>query len=147
MSTSRLLYRRNRLLSALVAFAALATLASKLAAQAPAPQPTVELTEQQRLRAQSPGGGLTPGVELPTWPQSASRVGSPVTDTMLASPSPNDWLSWRGTRDGLGFSPLASIDKSNVGTLQLAWSLSLPAGPNTATPLVHDGVIYVHSFG
>lgn len=25
--------------------------------------------------------------------------------------------------------------------------LSLPAGPNTATPLVHDGVIYLHSFG
>jgi alcohol dehydrogenase (cytochrome c) len=66
---------------------------------------------------------------------------------MLANPSPNDWLSWRRTRDGLGFSPLSNIDKTNVGTLQLAWSLSLPAGPNTATPLVHDGVIYVHSFG
>ena len=27
----------------------------------------------------------------------------------------------------------------NVGELQLAWSLALPAGPNAATPLVHDG--------
>jgi alcohol dehydrogenase (cytochrome c) len=108
-----------------------------------------ELTEQQRLRAQSPGGGLTPGVELPRWPEAVSRRTSsaPVTDEMLENPSPNDWLTWRRTRDGLGFSPLTGIDKRNVGSLQLAWSLSLPAGPNTATPLVHDGVIYVHSFG
>ena len=39
-------------------------------------------------------------------------VGSPVTDQMLANPSPNDWLSWRRTHDGLGFSPLSSIDKT-----------------------------------
>jgi hypothetical protein len=38
--------------------------------QAQAPQAAApELTEQQRLRAQSPGGGLTPGVTLPTWPE------------------------------------------------------------------------------
>jgi len=118
--------------------------------QAPTPRPTAaELTEQQRLRAQSPGGGLTPGVALPRWaePSTASGATAPVTDALLANPSPGDWLTWRRTHDGLGFSPLASIDKRNVGALQLAWSLSLPAGPNTATPLVHDGVIYVHSFG
>ena len=66
---------------------------------------------------------------------------------MLADPSPGDWLTWRRTHDGLGFSPLTHIDKNNVSGLQLAWSLALPPGPNTATPLVHDGVIYVHSFG
>ena len=127
---------------------ALAALLAMSTALAQAPSVIApELTEQQRLRSQSPGGGLTPGVALPSWPESANRVGSPVTDEMLASPSPNDWLSWRRTHDGLGFSPLSSIDKRNVGTLQLAWSLSLPPGPNTATPLVHDGVIYVHSFG
>jgi PQQ-dependent dehydrogenase (methanol/ethanol family) len=70
-----------------------------------------------------------------------------VTDALLANPSPNDWLSWRRTQDGLGFSPLTSISKENVARLQLAWSLALPAGQNAATPLVHDGVIYVHSFG
>jgi alcohol dehydrogenase (cytochrome c) len=42
---------------------------------------------------------------------------------------------------------LTQIDKRNVGELQLAWSLALPAGPNAATPLVHDGVIYVHAYG
>ena len=118
--------------------------------QAQAPRaPAPELTEQQRLRAQSPGGPLTPGVELPRWREqpSASSATTVVTDEMLANPSPNDWLSWRRTQDGLGFSPLTSINKNNVADLQLAWSLALPPGPNTATPLVHDGVIYVHSFG
>ena len=108
-----------------------------------------ELTEQQRLRAASPGGPLTPGVKQPAWPGLPNPLESstPVTDAMLAKPSPNDWLSWRRTQDDLGFSPLTSIDKKNVHDLRLAWSLALPPGPNAATPLVHDGVIYVHSFG
>jgi alcohol dehydrogenase (cytochrome c) len=124
--------------------------AAQAAAGAAATRPPApELTEQQRLRSQGPGGGLTPGVGLPQWSVPANRLArsTPVTDAMLANPPPSDWLSWRRTQDGLGFSPLASIDKNNVGGLQLAWSMSLPAGPNTATPLVHDGVIYVHSFG
>jgi alcohol dehydrogenase (cytochrome c) len=138
-------------------FGLLATIAvAALSAPAPAQeqaqaprQPAPELTEQQRLRAQSPGGPLTSGVELPRWPEQpgARNDTTIVTDEMLASPSPNDWLSWRRTQDGLGFSPLTAIDKDNVADLQLAWSLALPPGPNTATPLVHDGVIYVHSFG
>ncbi len=108
-----------------------------------------ELTEQQRLRSFSPGGPLTPGVKLPDWPAPPNPLASfsSVTDAMLANPSPSDWLSWRRTQDDMGFSPLSSIDRKNVGDLQLAWSLTLPPGPNTATPLVHDGVIYVHSFG
>ena len=123
-----------------------AIVANAASAQAPA---RGEMTEQQRLRAASPGGPITPGVVLPKWPAAASRLDSytAVTDALLANPSPNDWLSWRRTQDGLGFSPLKSIDKGNVAGLRLAWSLALPAGPNAATPLVHDGVIYVHSFG
>jgi alcohol dehydrogenase (cytochrome c) len=118
------------------------------AAQAP-PADSVELTEQQRLRQFSPGGPLTPGVELPRWPEAPNPLDSsaPVTDALLADPPPSDWLTWRRTHDGLGFSPLTDIHKENVDELQLAWSLALPAGPNTATPLVHDGVIYVHSYG
>jgi alcohol dehydrogenase (cytochrome c) len=107
------------------------------------------MTEQQRLRAASPGGTITPGVALPKWPAAANPLDSysPVTDALLANPSPNDWLTWRRTQDALGFSPLKSIDKDNVSRLRLAWSIALPPGPNAATPLVHDGVIYVHSFG
>ncbi|MGD8809102.1 MAG: PQQ-binding-like beta-propeller repeat protein, partial [Gammaproteobacteria bacterium] len=54
---------------------------------------------------------------------------------------------WRRKWDGEGFSPLAQINRRNVGDLRLAWSLALPPGPNAATPLVHDGVIFVHAYG
>jgi alcohol dehydrogenase (cytochrome c) len=128
----------------LLSFAAMA--AGTASAQPPA---RGDMTEQQRLRAASPGGPITAGVALPNWPAAANPLDSytPVTDALLANPSPNDWLSWRRTQDGLGFSPLQVIDKENVSRLRLAWSLALPAGPNAATPLVHDGVLYVHSFG
>ena len=49
---------------------------------------------------------------------SASSVPSkpfvPVTDEMLWKPSPSNWLSWRRTLDGWGYSPLDQIDRSNV---------------------------------
>jgi alcohol dehydrogenase (cytochrome c) len=70
-----------------------------------------------------------------------------VTDENLANPSPADWINWRRTRDGSGFSPLAQVNKGNVKGLKLAWSWSLPRGDNMMTPLVHDGVIYAYSFG
>jgi len=129
--------------------ASLALIAAAATAFAQPPSGQREMTEQQRLRAASPGGPVTAGVELPRWPTRPNPLDSarPVTDELLANPPPSDWLSWRRTQDDLGFSPLTGIDKRNVAQLQLAWSLALPAGPNAATPLVHDGVIYVHSFG
>ena len=131
----------------LVGLATAAALTALGAAAQVTPNP--DLPEQQRLRAFSPGGPLTPGVQLPPWPVSSNPLEAtrPVTDEMLEAPSPNDWLTWRRTHDDLGFSPLATIDKDNVDELQLAWSLALPPGPNSATPLVHDGIIYVHSYG
>ncbi|HEX5421032.1 MAG TPA: PQQ-binding-like beta-propeller repeat protein [Gammaproteobacteria bacterium] len=106
-------------------------------------------TEQERLRSHSPGGPLSTGVELPSWPQRPNPLDdfSPVTDRMLANPQPSEWLTWRRTYDDQGFSPLREINTGNVRQLRVAWTLTLPAGPNTATPLVHDGVIFVHSYG
>ena len=49
--------------------------------------------------------------------------------------------------DSQGFSPLSQITKENVGNLKVAWTWSLPGGPNESTPLVHDGVLFVHAFG
>jgi alcohol dehydrogenase (cytochrome c) len=72
---------------------------------------------------------------------------SPVTDALLKNPPPGDWLLWRRTYEDLGFSPLKQIDKSNVADLRVAWAWTLSTGPNEATPLVHDGVIFVHGFG
>ena len=100
-------------------------------------------------RAAGPSGGLSPGVILPAWPAAANPLTSmrPVTDDMLQDPPQQDWLTWRRGFDDSGFSPLAQVTKLNVRGLRLAWSLALPAGPNEATPLVHDGVIFIHSYG
>src|SRR5690606_31386739 len=43
----------------------------------------------------------------------------PVTDAMLQNPDPADWLSWRRTLDGWGYSPLDQIDQGNAGELEL----------------------------
>ena len=46
----------------------------------------------------------------------------PVTDKMLASPDPGDWLMWRRTLNSWGYSPLTQINKTNVRQLTLVWS-------------------------
>ena len=53
----------------------------------------------------------------------------PVTDAELESPSPDEWLMWRRTLDGWGYSPLDQIDRDNVGDLRMVWSRAL--GPGT----------------
>jgi alcohol dehydrogenase (cytochrome c) len=70
---------------------------------------------------------------------------SPVSDSMLRSPAPSDWLMWRRTYESLGYSPLRQIDRSNVKRLRAAWSWALPPSSNEITPLVHDGVMFVYS--
>ncbi len=68
----------------------------------------------------------------------------PVTEAMLRSPAPGDWLNWRRTDNGWGYSPLDQISKQNVQRLQLAWSWAMEdTGAQEATPLVLDGVIYL----
>jgi alcohol dehydrogenase (cytochrome c) len=68
----------------------------------------------------------------------------PVTDAMLQKPDPANWLMWRRTLDGLGYSPLNQINRTNVSQLRVVWTRGMGAG-NTqeATPLVYDGVMYL----
>ncbi len=72
---------------------------------------------------------------------------SPVTDQMLDNPPDGDWLIWRRTYNDHGFSPLKQINKKNVHDLRVSWAWSLPNGPNEATPLEHDGALFVDSYG
>ena len=67
----------------------------------------------------------------------------PVTDEMLWKPSPSNWLSWRRTLDGWGYSPLDQIDRSNVSRLKMVWARGMGTGTIEATPLVYDGVMYL----
>ena len=71
----------------------------------------------------------------------------PVTDAMLANPDPSEWLNWRRTLDGQGYSPLDQITVQNVRNLRLEWSWGMDAGASQTTPLVHNGVLYVASPG
>jgi alcohol dehydrogenase (cytochrome c) len=68
-----------------------------------------------------------------------------VTDEMLRRPSDAEWLHWRRTTDGWGYSPLKEIDRRNVQQLQLAWSWAMDPGTQVTTPLVHDGVMFLAS--
>ena len=68
---------------------------------------------------------------------------TPVTDAMLQDPAPGDWLTWRRTLDGWGYSPLDQIDRTNVDGLRMVWTRGLTDGSNQATPLVYDGVMYM----
>ena len=118
---------------------------------APLPSDDQALAE---MRMQFPGalvaaGGLALDVKLPPWPQAPdpAKALTPVTDEMLKNPAPGDWLTWRRTLDGLGFSPLTQITAANVSKLTLVWTYPLAPGPNEATPLVHDGVIFIASAG
>ena len=70
---------------------------------------------------------------------------TPVTDTALQHPSDADWLMWRRTYSGLGFSPLQRIKRANVNDLRLEWSRALPLSADEITPLVHDGVLFIES--
>ena len=71
----------------------------------------------------------------------------PVTDAMLRDPAPEDWLMWRRTLDGWGYSPLDQIDRGNVADLRLVWTRALNAGSQQGTPLAYRGVLYMPNPG
>ena len=75
------------------------------------------------------------------------REFTPVTDAVLENPDAADWLNWRRTLDGWGYSPLDQIDRGNVSELRLVWSWGLEPGVSQTTPLVHDGVLYIANPG
>ncbi len=72
---------------------------------------------------------------------------TPVTDAELQDPDPADWLNWRRTLDGWGYSPLDQVDRDNVDDLRLVWSWGLEPGVSQTTPVVHDGVMYIANPG
>ena len=68
----------------------------------------------------------------------------PVTDAELRDPPAEDWLMYRRTYDGWGYSPLDQITTGNVSTLRPVWSLAtgLTDG-HESPPIVNDGVMFI----
>ncbi|MQA29471.1 MAG: PQQ-binding-like beta-propeller repeat protein [Luteitalea sp.] len=95
------------------------------------------------------GGGLAPEVIVPPAPPRRNPLDTirPVTEPMLTQVADGEWLAWRRTYDAFGFSPLKKITTANINDLRVAWTWSLPNGPNESTPIVHDGVLFIHSYG
>src|SRR5258708_26888569 len=67
-----------------------------------------------------------------------------VTDARLEHPDAGDWLMYRRTYDGWGFSPLKQITSSNIQKLSLAWSMSTDmVGAHETTVIVNHGRMFI----
>ncbi len=115
---------RHPILEFVLSTALLCAIGATASAQAPAPAPT---SPTKTLKA------------VPNF--------TAVTDSAMRAPRPSDWLMYRGNYQGWGYSPLEQINKTNVKSLQLAWSRAMGPGPNQATPIVYEGVMYLASPG
>ena len=68
----------------------------------------------------------------------------PVTDARLRSPAPDDWLMYRRTYDGWGYSPLDQITTDNIASLRPVWSASTGVAEGHEAPaLVNNGIMFV----
>ncbi|HET7085508.1 MAG TPA: PQQ-binding-like beta-propeller repeat protein [Rhizomicrobium sp.] len=95
---------------------------------------------------------ITPGPSIAAQQMRARHAAlldglAPVTDATLLHPGDDDWLMWRRTYDGWGYSPLDQVNRENVRNLRLVWSWSLNPGASETTPLVYHGVLFVHNNG
>jgi alcohol dehydrogenase (cytochrome c) len=91
--------------------------------------------------------GLTGAAQAPARTPRTVPNFSTLTDQMLRTPKPDDWVIHRGNYQAWGYSPLEQINKNNVKNLQLVWSRAMEPGINQMTPLVYNGVMYLGNPG
>lgn len=69
---------------------------------------------------------------------------SPVTAERLSNPEPGNWMLYRRTYDGEGYSPLDQINASNVKDLVPVWTFSTGViEGHEAPPIVNNGVMFI----
>jgi len=69
---------------------------------------------------------------------------SPVTADRLRNPEPGNWMHYRRTYDGQGYSPLDQINTSNVKGLVPVWTFSTGVVEgHEAPPIINNGVMFV----
>ena len=93
----------------------------------------------KRLRSRDPARGLTVTGEVKNY--------TPITDAMLRSPDPADWLMIRHDYHANNYSTLNQVTTGNVKDLQLKWVWAMNEGTNQAAPLVHNGVMFINNPG
>src|SRR5215831_1298999 len=73
---------------------------------------------------------------------------APVTTARLRQPEDANWLLFRRTYDGWGYSPLEQITPANAGGLELVWSFATgQVEGHQAPPIVNNGVMFVATPG
>src|SRR5262245_26562591 len=91
-------------------------------------------------------------------PASATPVPGPTPDVLqkyapgtaarLRQPEDANWLLFRRTYDGWGYSPLSQITPSNADRLQLVWTFATgQVEGHQAPPIVNNGVMFVATPG
>src|SRR5213594_1753992 len=76
------------------------------------------------------------------------RQYAPVTAARLKNPEDGNWLMFRRTFDGWGYSPLGEITPANVSRLQPVWSFATgQTEGHEAPPVVNNGVMFVATPG
>jgi alcohol dehydrogenase (cytochrome c) len=72
----------------------------------------------------------------------------PVTADRLKQPEDGNWLVYRRTYDGWGYSPLSQITTENAGQLKPVWTLQTgQVEGHQAPPIVNNGVMFVATPG
>ena len=67
-----------------------------------------------------------------------------VTQERLLKPEPQNWLMYRGTYNGQGYSPLNKINTGNVKRLVPVWSYATgQVEGHQAPPIVNNGVMFI----
>src|SRR6187551_3744319 len=90
--------------------------------------------------------GCSKGVSTGGGQSATAAPTTGVTDAMIAAADGNEWLTYGRDYAEQRFSPLTQVSDKTVGKLGLAWSADLDtARGQEATPLMHDGVLYVSS--
>lgn len=67
----------------------------------------------------------------------------PVSAAELASPSPENWLMWRGNPQAWSYSALDQVNRDNVAALQLEWVWNMHEGDSQPAPIVYNGVMFL----
>ena len=92
---------------------------------------------------------LLAGLLVPTCLVTIAAAGpienySPVTADRLKNPEPGNWMHYRRTYDGQGYSPLDQINTSNVKSLTPVWTFSTGVVEgHEAPPIINNGVMFI----
>lgn len=100
--------------------------------------------QNQDQQQQADDGEGPPEGEQDRQDSTAVEEYSAVTDERLLEPEARNWLHYRRTYDGWGYSPLDQIDTDNVSDLEPVWTFSTGViEGHEAPPMVNDGVMFI----